>query len=798
MSNHWQDIANSDVVLIMGSNPAENHPISFKWVLRARERGATLIHVDPRFTRTSSKCHFHVPLRSGTDIAFIGGLIKYILDNELYFAEYLKNYTNASMIVGPKYSFKDGLFSGYDAKTQSYDRSFWAFDMDEKGVPKRDETFKDPRCVLNLLKEHYARYTLKAAATAVGCSEADIERVYKTFAATGKPDKAGTIMYALGWTQHTVGVQNIRTMAIVQLLLGNVGIAGGGVNALRGESNVQGATDQGVLTESWPGYLPVPNTGHPDLAAYNKAFTPKSNDPMSVNWWQNRPKYVSSFLKSMYPDLEPAEGYNLMPKMDKGKKLTDYLWLSVFDKMLAGELQGFFAWGQNPACGGANAGKNRAALAKLKWLVSVNLFDNETASFWHGPGVKPETVDTEVFLLPCATDVEKEGSITNSGRWIQWRGQAAPPRGTTKTDGEMMLALGERVRALYAKEGGAFPAPIQQFGLDTWKENNAFSSANIARIMNGRFLRDVTIDGKEYKAGQQVPAFAMLRDDGSTVCGNWLHGGSWTEQGNMMARRDPNRTPEQERIGLSPNWSFSWPANRRILYNRASVDKEGKPWNPDKAVVQWKDGKWVGDVVDGGGNPGTRHPFIMQVHGLGALYGPGLLDGPFPEFYEPIESPFKAHGFSKQRVNPTAFMAKDEKYAAADPRFPYVCTTYRLTEHWQTGSMTRRSAWLLEACPQVFTEIDPVLAKAKGIKNGDTVRISSMRGTMTAAAMVTERIRPFESNGKTVHMVGLSWQFGWLTPKDGGDSANLLSGSVGDPNTGIPETKAFMVNIEKA
>ena len=798
MSNHWQDIANSDCVLIMGSNPAENHPISFKWVLKAMLRGATLIHVDPRFTRTSAKCHFHVPLRSGTDIAFIGGLIKYILDNELYFAEYLQHYTSAAMIVGPKYDFKDGIFSGYDAKTQRYDRSFWAFDMDENGVPKRDETFKNPRCVLNLLKGHYARYTLKAAAEAVGCAEADIERVYKTFAATGKPDKAGTIMYALGWTQHTVGVQNIRAMAIVQLLLGNMGIAGGGVNALRGESNVQGATDQGVLTESWPGYLPVPNSGLTDLAAYNKAFTPKSNDPMSVNWWQNRPKYVSSFLKSMYPDMEPAESYGLMPKVDAGKKMTDYFWLSVFDKMAAGKLEGFFAWGQNPACGGANAGKNREAFSKLKWMVSVNLFDNETASFWHGPGVKPETVDTEVFLLPCATDVEKEGSITNSGRWLQWRGQAAPPRGTTKTDGEMLLALGERVRALYAKDGGVFPDPVQKFGLETWKENGEFSPPNVAKLLNGRYTRDVTVDGKEFKAGQQVAGFAVLRDDGSTTCGNWLHGGSWTEKGNMMARRDPNRTPEQERIGISPNWSFSWPANRRILYNRASVDKNGNPWNPEKAVVAWKDGAWVGDVVDGAGAPGSRHPFIMQVHGFGALYGPGLLDGPFPEYYEPFESPFAKHGFSAQRVNPTAFVGEKEKYAVADPRFPHVCTTYRLTEHWQTGSMTRRSAWLLEASPQVYTEIDPELAKAKGIKNGDIVRISSLRGVMTASAMVTERIQPFMSNGRKIHMVGLSWQFGWLTPKDGGDSANLLSGSVGDPNTGIPETKAFMVNIEKA
>ena len=798
MTNHWQDIANSDCVLIMGSNPAENHPISFKWVLKAVERGATLIHVDPRFTRTSAKAHFHVPLRSGTDIAFLGGMIKYILDNKLYFAEYLHNYTNASFIVGDKYGFKDGLFSGYDPEARQYDKSFWAFALDEKGVPKRDPEFASPNCVLNLLKAHYQRYDLAAAAAAVGCSEADIEKVYKAFAATGKPDKAGTVMYALGWTQHTVGVQNIRTMAIIQLLLGNVGVAGGGVNALRGESNVQGATDQGVLTESWPGYLPVPHSGLADLAAYNKATTPVSGDPMSVNWWQNRPKYVASFLKAMYPGLTPEEAYSLMPRVDKGKKMTDYFWMAVFDRMLAGEVQGLFAWGQNPACSGANAGKNRKALAKLKWMVSVNLFDNETASFWHGPGVKPETVDTEVFLLPCATDVEKDGSITNSGRWIQWRSHTAPARGGVWTDGQMLLAISERLRTLYAEKGGAFPAPLKSFGSDLWKEGEEFSPAKVARLLNGAFVSDVTIDGKAYTAGQQVPGFALLRADGSTACGNWLHGGSWTEQGNMMARRDPRRTPEQERIGISANWSYSWPANRRIMYNRASVDKEGKPWNPEKSVILWRDGAWVGDVVDGAGNPGAKHPFIMQVHGLGALYGPGLLDGPFPEFYEPVESPFRKHGFSNQRINPTAFIAEGETFVVEDERFPYVCTTYRLTEQWQTGTMTRRSAWLLEAEPQVYTEIDPELARAKGIKNGDMARISSPRGSMTAVAMVTERIRPFLSNGKKVHLVGLSWQYGWLTPKDGGDSANLLSLAVGDPNVGIPETKAFMVNIEKA
>ena len=328
-------------------------------------------------------------------------------------------------------------------------------------------------------------------------------------------------------------------------------------------------------------------------------------------------------------------------------------------------------------------------------------------------------------------------------------------------------------------------------------EGHEFSPANTAKVMNGYFLRDVTIGGKLYKAGHQVPAFAMLQADGSTASGNWLHAGSWTDEGNMMARRDKTQTPEQEKIGLFPNWSYAWPMNRRIIYNRASVDKQGRPWNPDKPVIQWRDGKWVGDVVDGGGDPGTKYPFIMQKDGQGALFGPGREDGPLPEFYEPMESPFEKHVFSAQRSNPVAFKAIGEVLAVADERFPFIGTTYRVTEHWQTGLMTRRCSWLVEAEPQVFAELDPELAKERGIGNGDVVRVSSARGNLLAKAIVTNRFQPMNANGKTVHMIGLPWHFGWLVPKRGGDSANLLTAAVGDPNSAIPESKAFMVNIEK-
>lgn len=782
---------------MMGSNPAENHPISFKWVLRAQDKGAKLIHVDPRFTHTSAKSDMYVPLRVGSDIAFLGGMINYILSQNKYFKEYVVEYTNAALVVGKGFSFKDGLFSGFDAKKNVYDKSGWAFALDEKGAPLRDKSLKNPQCVFNLLQKHYKRYTLDAVSRATGTSKEDLKAVYETYAATGVPTKAGTIMYAMGWTQKSVGVQNIRAMCMIQLLLGNIGVAGGGVNALRGESNVQGSTDQGLLSDVWPGYLPVPTTKMVTFADYTAATTPVSKDPMSVNWWQNKPKYAASFLKSMYPALEPAAAYALMPRLNAEKKKTDYFWMGIFDRMTHGDIEGLFAWGMNPACGGANAGKNRKALAKLKWLVNVNLFDNETGSFWHGPDVKPEDVATEVFFLPCATSIEKEGSIANSGRWMQWRYAGPKPYGETKPDGDIMVEMMLKIRDLYKKDGGTFPEPILQLGLEEWMEGHEFSPSKTAKVMNGYFTRDVEVGGKSFKKGQQVPAFAFLTADGATASGNWLHAGSWTEAGNMMARRDKTQTPQQEKIGLFPHWSFAWPVNRRIIYNRASVDTTGQPWNPDKAVIAWKDGAWVGDVVDGGGNPGTKHPFIMQTHGLGALYGPGPVDGPFPEHYEPLESPFAKHGFSSQRANPVAYRADKEKFSQAGDKFPYIGTTYRVTEHWQTGLMTRRCPWLVEAEPQLFVEMNPVLAKEKGIKNGDVVQVSSIRGTVKAKAIVTERLQAMHANGKVVHTVGLPWHFGWLTPKNGGDSANLLTAAAGDPNTGIPETKAFMVNIEK-
>ena len=769
-----------------------------KWVEKAMDKGATLINVDPRFTRTSSKADIYTALRSGTDIPFLGGMMNYILSNKKFHEEYAANYTNASFIVGSKFKFEDGLFSGFDPKKKKYDKSFWAFEKDANGVPKRDLTLKDPRCVFQLMKKHYSRYTPKTVSAVTGTPEKDLKKVWETYAKTGAVDKTGTIMYAMGWTQHTVGVQNIRMMAMIQLMLGNMGRAGGGVNALRGESNVQGSTDHCLLFHILPGYMATPSTKLPKLADYLKRRA-KSNDPLSANWWQNEPKYMVSFLKSMFGEAATADndfGYDWMPKLDAG---ANYSWLTIFDEMYKGNFKGFFAWGQNPACSGANSNKTRQALAKLDWMVNVNIFDNETASFWKGPGMNPDEIKTEVFFLPCYTSVEKEGSITNSGRWMQWRYAAAkPPRGTMG-DGEIMVKLFEKVRELYESDG-KFPEPIKNFRWDFVKDGK-FDSHAVAKLVNGYFEKDATVKGKSFKKGTLVPSFAYLLTDGSTSSGNWLYCNSYTEKGNMAARRGKK---DPTGMGLYPEWSWCWPVNRRIIYNRASVDLNGKPWSPDKNILEYKDGKWVGDVPDGGWPPmtnkeKTKRPFIMKPDGVASVFGSGRADGPFPEHYEPLECPVPKNLFSSQRMSPTAVVygADTDAHLSCDPRFPFVGTTYRVTEHWQTGILTRWQPWLLELQPQLFVEMSNELGKLKGINNGDKCKVSSARGEVEAVAIVTGRFKPFKVQGTTVHQIGLPWCFGWIYPKDGGDSANLLTPSAGDPNTRIPESKAFMVNVEK-
>ncbi|MGE4551972.1 MAG: formate dehydrogenase-N subunit alpha [Desulfovibrionaceae bacterium] len=793
MTNHWIDIKNADAILIMGGKAAENHPISFKWVLKAKAKGAVVMHVDPVFNRTSARCNFHVPLRSGTDIAFLGGMINYIINNKKYFHDYVVNYTNAPLLVNEKFGFDDGLFTGYKPETRTYDKATWTFQMDKSGVPLRDESLKDPNCVFQLLKKHYSRYDLDKVSSITGVPKDKILKVYEAYTATGVPNKAGTIMYALGWTQHTVGVQNIRTSAMVQLLLGNIGVAGGGINALRGEPNVQGSTDQAILWHILPGYHPVPKAGQDTLKGYLDACTPLSHDPKSVNWWQHRPKYVTSLLKAWWGDAATKDNdfaFNWIPKVEPGE---DYSYIFFFDRMYKKQIKGGFVFAHNPAQSVPNTHKSRKALDNLEWLVMGEIHHTETSDNWRRPGVDPKKIGTEVFLLPSAQRAEKDGSVTNSGRWIMWHYEAAKPIGQCRTMGAMIVDIMNRVKALYKKEGGAFPAPIVNM---RWP--GKYDAEQIAREDNGWY-----VSGD--KKGRQVPSFPKLADDGSTACYNWLFSGCYPEHDqNLAKRRDLSQSPMDAKLGLFANFSFAWPVNRRILYNRASVDPTGKPWNPDKVVIQWNGSKWEGDVPDGGAapmaDPKGTYPFIMHTHGFGQLYGPGRVEGPFPEHYEPVETPVKSHPFSNQLNSPCyKFVTSDmdKLTPPADPKFPIVLTTYAVVEHWCGGAETRNTPNLLEAEPQAFIEMSHELAAEKGIKNGDVVIVESARGRVEAVAMVTVRLTPFTIQGKTVHEVGMPYSFGWTTPGCG-DATNRLTPAVGDSNTGIPEYKACLVNIRKA
>jgi formate dehydrogenase major subunit len=827
MTNHWIDFQWSDVILIMGSNPASNHPISFRWITKAMERGGKLVCVDPRFTQSASKAHLYAPLRSGTDIAFLGGMIKYILDNKLYFEKYVQEYTNASFLVNPAFKLpgdNKGVFSGLVGN--KYDKATWSFQTGPDGVVLKDKSLKNPLCVFQLLKKHYSRYTPEMVSKITGTPQEKLLEVYKTYASTGKPGMAGTILYAMGWTQHSVGVQNIRTMAMIQLLLGNMGVAGGGVNALRGESNVQGSTDHALLFHILPGYLGTPLASMPTLKDYNEKRTPKTKEKNSLNWWGNFPKYSASLLRSFYGmNATLEEAYSYLPKLDDG---VNYSWLTLFDQMYKEHFTGFLAWGMNPAASGASSNKVRQALTKLDWMVNVNLFDNETGSFWRGPGMDPTTIKTEVFMLPCASSVEKEGSISNSGRWMQWRYKAVNPVGQSLPDGDIMTEIFFKVRELYEKHGGPGKEAILKLTWNYGKVKPAdgkyhLDAHAIAKEINGYFLTDKVIDTKgvktEFKKGQLVPSFAFLQDDGSTSSGNWLYCNSYTDKGNMSARRGKS---DPTGLGMYPEWAWSWPVNRRIIYNGASVDPEtGKPWDARHPVIKWDGAKWVGDVPDGVGDAGSgRGPFIMKPAGVASIFGPGLADGPFPEHYEPLECPVEKNILSPQLTNPTVkrFDKKGvgtdtdvDTLASCDPRFPFVCSTYRVTEHWQTGVLTRWIPWLAEMQPGMFVEMSTELAKVRGISNGEVVTVKSARGELDAVAIVTPRFKPFNIDGNIVHQVGIPWHFGWTTtatrkydPKDKkpevftfGDSANLLTPYGGDPNTMIPESKAFMVNVIK-
>jgi len=803
MTNTWQDIKNANVVLVMGGNAAEAHPCGFKWVIEAKiENHAKLVVVDPRFTRTASVADVYAPIRPGTDIAFLSGVMLYLLEKNLIQHDYVRAYTNASLIVKEGFAFQDGLFSGYNESTHSYDKSSWDYELDGQGYAKADDTWQNPRCVINLLWKHVERYTPETVSRICGTPRDKFLEVCALIASTSAPDKALTSLFALGWTQHSVGAQNIRAMAMIQLLLGNIGVAGGGMNALRGHSNIQGLTDVGLLSVQMPGYMNLPKETETSFQQYMSTRQYKPLRPKEVSYWQNTGKFFVSFQKAIYGDAAKADNdwaFDWLPKFDGG----GYDIIRAFEMMNKGQMNGYICQGFNPLQAFPDKGKIRRGLGKLKFLVVMDPLDTETSRFWEHFGPQnpsdPASIQTEVFQLPTTCFAEENGSLVNSARWLQWHWKAADPPGVAKTDIWIMAGIFHRMREMYRKEGGAFPDPILNL---TWAYTDPTDPdpEELAKDMNGRALADIKdpTGAVTVKAGQLLDGFAQLQADGTTSSGCWIFSGSYTEKGNQMARRDATDPREQ---GIAPNWAWSWPANRRILYNRASADLAGKAWNPQKPIIEWNGAKWTGiDVPDYVPTIAPSEgvgPFIMNVEGMGRLFARDLMaEGPFPEHYEPFESPSPNILHPAVRNNPAARVFPDDRanFGSSD-HFPYVATTYRLTEQFHFWTKHALINAILQ--PEEFVEVGEVLAKEKGIVQGGWVKVSSKRGTVVCKAYVTKRIKPLLVDGKATHVIGAPIHWGFTGQARKGYGANTLTPSVGDANTQTPEFKAFLVNIER-
>lgn len=810
MTNHWTDIKNADLVLIMGGNAAEAHPCGFKWVTEAKAHNkARLVVVDPRFTRSASVADLYAPIRTGTDIAFLGGLINYLLENDKIQHEYVRNYTDVSFVVREDYAFEDGMFSGYNAEMRRYDKTSWGYEIGEDGYAVVDPTLSHPRCVFNLLKKHYSRYTPDLVSSICGTPKAQMLQVWETIAECSAPGKVMTIMYALGWTQHSVGSQMIRTGAMLQLLLGNIGMPGGGMNALRGHSNIQGLTDLGLLSNLLPGYLSLALDAEQDYAAYIARRSPKPLRPGQLSYWQNYEKFHVSLMKAWYGKNATAEnnwGFDWLPKLD----VPGYDVLKVFDMMYEGKVNGYFCQGFNPIASFPDKAKVSSALAKLKYLVIMDPLATETSEFWRNAGefndVDTASIQTEVFRLPTTCFAEEDGSLVNSGRWLQWHWKGAEPPGQARTDIAIMAGLFHRLRQAYATEGGAFPDPILNLDWPYLKPDEP-GPDEIAREFNGKALEDLydpATGALQAKAGEQLSGFGLLRADGSTASGCWIFCGSWTAQGNQMARRD-NADPYA--MGQTLGWAWSWPANRRILYNRASADPSGKPWDVEKKRLVWWNGKaWGGtDVPDfkADSSPADgMNPFIMNPEGVARLFAVDkMAEGPFPEHYEPFETPIGRNPMHPDNAlaisNPAARVFKgDMAMLGKADAFPYAATTYRLTEHFHFWTKHCRLNAITQ--PEQFVEIGEALARELGIVAGERVKVSSNRGYIKAVAVVTKRIKPLTVDGKTVHQVGIPLHWGFAGVARNGYLTNTLTPFVGDGNTQTPEFKSFLVNVEKA
>ena len=829
MTGHWCDYQNADVVLTIGSNNVENHPVSSLWVQRAVDRGATWIVVDPRYTRSAELADIYCPIRSGTDIAFFGGLYKYIIDNDLWQHEYVLNYTNASYLLDPGFAFdpSTGLFSGWDEKTGTYDNATWHYQVEStedwdtsetgdyawvkgEGVPafntpkkqniKRDMTLQDPMCVFQQFKKHYDRYDMDTVCSICGMDKATLEKVYSVYASTGEPGKSGTILYALGQTQHSYGSQNCRAMSILQLLLGNAGMAGGGVNAMRGEPNVQGATDMAMTAPDFPGYLKWPHEAkHPTLRAWLETET------YSDGYYTNKPKFFVSNLKEWWGEnatFENDYGYDWLPKIAAD---DDFSTISTWEHMNEGQVKGYFNWGMNPCHSAPNAANVRRAMANLDWLVSVDWVETESASFWKAPDMDPASIDTTVYFLPAALIYEKPGIILNSGRWLQYRYQAVEPWDEAKPDYEICDLLWREIVRLYEEEGGANPDPILNLKWDYYVDGKIDPRA-VAMAFNGYTVADSDLASGKVNL---LKGYSDLKADGSTACAIWIYSGCWN---NNDAPLDPAQQPLGSRVnedpsglGLYPKWSYAWPNNRRILYNRASCDMEGKPWNEKKNLVWWDGEKWQqNDVADfvaaknGVPVPPNDKAFFMTWEQGARLISYGMNDGPMPEHYEPFETPVE-NQLNGAGSSPCVLFSQYESVKRGDKsKYPIIASTYSVTEHWQSGSQSRGCPVLVEAMPEQFIEMSRELAAEKGVENGDYVRVFNDRGSVVLQALVTPRFKPFTVDGETVHQVGMTHHFSWAGMYGTGDTVNDLTPNVGDPNSFIPEYKAFLVDIEKA
>ena len=837
---------------------AEAHPVGFQWVVEAKKRGARVIHVDPRFTRTSALAHQHVPIRVGSDIAFLGGIINYVLTNELDFRDYVVSYTNAATIVSEKFEDVDdldGLFSGFDPETRTYDPSSWQYaseDDDEdahrsqasssgdhvehrdtaagmqheshghsvSAHPPRDETLQHPRCVYQVLKRHYARYTPEVVEQVCGVSQDDFLAVCKAWTENSGRERTTALVYSVGWTQHSVGVQYIRAGAILQLLLGNMGRPGGGIMALRGHASIQGSTDIPTLFNLLPGYLPMPNAAkHQTLDDWIESV----RNPGAKGFWSNAGAYGVNLLKAYWGDAATPDNdfcFDYMPRItgDHGTYRT------VLD-MIDGKVKGYFLLGQNPAVGSAHGRAQRLGMANLDWLVVRDLFEIESATFWKDSPeiatgeIVTEECATEVFLFPAASHVEKEGTFTQTQRMLQWREKAVEPPGDATSELWFFYHLGRMVRERLAGSEDERDRPVLDLAWDYPLHGDPEQvAAGWGEPSAEAVLKE--INGFEVATGRPLSSFTEMKDDGSTLGGCWIYTGVYADGVNQAARRKSRH----DQSFVAPEWGWAWPMNRRILYNRASADPEGRPWSERKAYVWWDAGKgeageWTGDDVpdfektkppsyrapegsDGVAAIEGIDPFIMQGDGKGALYVPqGLVDGPMPTHYEPVESPFRnlLHG---QQANPTR-----KEYRRADnpmnpvPEegkasvFPFVFTTSRLTEHHTAGGMSRYLEHLAELQPEMFVEVSPALAKERGLEHMGWCHVITARSAIEGRVLVTERLRPLRVEGRTVHQVWMPyhWGQGGLVT---GDSANDLFGISLDPNVLIQESKVGTCDVQ--